>query len=121
MNQIDFDRDSFEDIIAKDSRYDARAYALLMEVIGALSERHEHFSAEDILDEFRELTLDQYGPLGLRVLTEWGLKSCEDIGEMMYNLADSGRVKKDEQDDHESFRGGYDFDEAFLAPFACEG
>ena len=117
MEEIDFDSDSFDDIIGKDSRYDARAYALLMDVVKYLGEKGERFSAEDILDEFRERALDQYGPLTYTVLTEWGLKGCEDIGERMFNLADSRRIGRHEEDTIESFSGGYDFREAFLSPY----
>ena len=117
MQEIDFDSDSFADIVAKDSRYAARAYALLTSVIHVLSEGGKHISGEEILEEFRETALDQYGPLAYTVLTEWGVKRCEDIGEMMFNLVDSGRVHRDENDSAESFVGGYDFKEAFLGPF----
>ncbi len=117
MEEIDFDSDDFADIVAKDDRYDARAYALLMDVIHYLGEGGEHMSADDILDEFKERTLDQYGPLSYRVLAEWGVGSCEDIGEMMDNLADAHRVRRDENDDIRSFSGGYDFKETFLGPY----
>ena len=117
MHEIDFDSDSFADIVAKYSQYAARAYALLTSVIHVLSEGGKHMSGEEILEEFRETALDQYGPLAYTVLTEWGVKRCEDIGEMMFNLVDSGRVHKDENDSAESFVGGYDFKEAFLGPF----
>ena len=103
MEEIDFEADTFEDIVAKDDRYDGRAYALLMDVVHYLTKDGAHAGAEDIMDEFRE--------------TEWGLKSCEDIGEMMFNLAESHRIGKDENDTHESFIGGYDFEEAFLGPY----
>ena len=118
MNEIDFDSDRFEDIVAKDSRYDARAYALLMDVVRALGEGERHMSGADILEEFKECALDQYGPLAYTVLTEWGLTRCEDIGEMMFNLTEAHRVAKDEDDTPESFVGGYDFKEAFLDPYA---
>ena len=117
MQEIDFDSDSFADITAKDDRYSAHAYALLTDVIHALGEGGKHMSGEEILDEFRETALDQYGPLAYTVLTEWGLSRCEDIGEMMFNLVDSGRVHKDANDSAESFVGGYDFKETFLGPF----
>ena len=117
MQEIDFDTDSFADITAKDDRYSAHAYALLTDVIHALGEGGKHMSGEEILDEFRETALDQYGPLAYTVLTEWGLSRCEDIGEMMFNLVDSGRIRKDANDSAESFVGGYDFKEAFLGPF----
>ena len=117
MEEIDFESDSFDDIVAKDSRYDGRAYALLMDVVHYLGKDGKHMSAAEIMDEFRETALDQFGPLAYRVLTEWGLKSCEDIGEMMFNLAEFHRVKRDENDTLEGFVGGYDFEEAFLGPF----
>ncbi len=118
MEEIDFERDCFADILAKDNRYHARAYALLMEVVHVLGEGgKKHISGADILEEFRETALDQYGPLTFTVLREWGIHTCEDVGEMMFNLADSRRVHKDEDDTPEAFIGGYDFKEAFLGPY----
>ena len=118
MDEIDFTSDTFADIVAKDSRYDARAYAVLMDCIHSLGNEGKHMSAADILDEFREILLDQYGPMAYTVVTEWGLSSCEDVGEMMFNLVEFHRVGKDEDDAPEGFLGGYDFKEAFLGPFA---
>ena len=118
MEEIDFKSDTFEDVVAKDPRYSARAYALLTDVIHYLSgEDGKHISGEEIMEEFKERALDQYGPLTYTVLTEWGLACTEDIGEMMFNLTESGRVHKDENDTPESFAGGYDFKEAFLGPY----
>ncbi len=88
MEEIDFGSDTFDDIVAKDSRYDARAYALLMDVV----RRREDGGDFDLLDEFRETALDQYGPRADTVLTEWGVVCTEDVGEMMFNLAEARRV-----------------------------
>jgi uncharacterized repeat protein (TIGR04138 family) len=51
------------------------------------------------------------------VLDEWGLSSTEDIGEMMFNLVEFRRVRKDDDDRLDDFCGGYDFKEAFLGPY----
>ena len=118
MDEIDFAADAYEDSVAKDARYDARAYALLADVVRYLSgEDGRHITGEEILDEFRERALDQYGPLAYTVLSEWGVHVTEDVGEMMFNLTESGRIAKDEDDTPESFAGGYDFKEAFLGPY----
>jgi len=117
MEEIDFEADSFADIVAKDSRYDARAYALLMDCVHFLCRDGKHISGADILDEFKERALDQYGPMTYTVLTEWGLHCTEDIGEMMFNLTEASRVNKDENDTPESFVGGYDFTEVFFNPY----
>ena len=118
MDEIDFESDLFEDILAKDPRYHARAYALLMDVVRFLLEDECALTAENILEDFRDRTLDQYGPLSYRVLEEWGVTCCADIGEMMFNLMDAKRVRKDDGDTPGCFVGGYDFKEAFLSPFA---
>ena len=122
MDDIDYSKDSFSDILSKDARYAPNAYALLMDVVCFLGEQRKdgHISGEEILDEFRERALDLYGPLTYRVLSEWGLSCCEDVGEMMFNLCESHRVRKNDEDTPESFAGGYDFKEAFLSPYAVD-
>ena len=118
MQEIDFESDDFADIVAKDSRFDARAYALLMDVIHYLGgEADRHMTGGDILEEFKNRALDQYGPLTYTVLTEWGLSCTEDIGEMMFNLVDGHRVHRDDDDTPEAFVAGYDFKEVFLNPY----
>ena len=119
MKEINYERDNFDDIVARDKRYNARAYALLVTVLDTLGgeDHNEHFSSEDILEEFRESALEQFGPLTYTVLTEWGVKCTEDVGEMMFNLVESKRIARDEQDTPENFMGGYDFKEAFLDPY----
>lgn len=119
ISEPDFDVEDFADIIAKDDRYDARAYVVLSLVISTLTECKCRASGEDILDEFREYVLDLYGPLSFRVLDEWGLHQTEDIGEMMLNLVESGRVSREEGDSIESFASAYDFKEAFLGPYCA--
>ena len=117
MDEIDFASDTFDDIVAKDQRFAARAYALLVDVIHYLGEDGGHMSGEDILEEFKERALDQYGPMAYTVLADWGVHRCEDVGEMMFNLVESRRVGRDEGDSPEAFVGGYDFREAFLGPY----
>jgi uncharacterized repeat protein (TIGR04138 family) len=117
MEEIDFESDSFADIVGKDSRYDARAYAFLMDCVHYLGREGGRMSSGDVMYEFRERALDQYGPMAYTVVTEWGLASTEDIGEMMFNLVEFRRIRKDEDDRQEDFLDGFDFKEAFLGPY----
>ena len=118
MDEIDFGSDGFSDIVAKDGRFNARAYALLMDAVTYLSgEDGRNVSGEDVLDEFRDRALDQYGPLAYTVLTEWGLSCTEDIGEMMFNLVEGRRIGRSASDSADAFVGGYDFKEAFQGPY----
>ena len=54
------------------------------------------------------------------VFDNWGIHSCEDIGNMVFNLIGAGIFGKTEEDSIEDFRNVYDFEEAFVKPFAPE-
>lgn len=116
---LNYELDGFRDITAKDNRYNARAYTLLVDTIGVLSEKHKdgHFNSFDLMEEFKENTLDHFGPMSFTVLREWGINSTRDIGNMMFNLVSSGRIVKDDENKIEDFEGGYDFTETFLTPY----
>ena len=51
-----------------------------------------------------------------RRLNEWGVKSCEDVGEIVFNLIDAKLLGKQSSDRKEDFQNGYNFDEAFNDP-----
>ena len=54
------------------------------------------------------------------VFDSWGVHSCEDIGNMVFNLIGAGVFGKTEEDSIEDFKNVYDFEEAFVKPFAPE-
>ena len=116
-DEIDFYSDKYDDVAAMDERYAARGYALVMDVINFLFRDKKDISDYDILEEFKERTLDQYGPMAYTVLREWGIHSCRDVGNMVENLAASRRIRHSEGDDTGAFDAGYDFKEAFLGPY----
>jgi uncharacterized repeat protein (TIGR04138 family) len=76
-----------------------------------------HVSGQELLSGIREYALDQYGPMAFTVLDRWGVRQCEDFGEIVFNLVEYGVLGKTEQDRREDFAGGYDFREAFVRPF----
>jgi uncharacterized repeat protein (TIGR04138 family) len=51
------------------------------------------------------------------LLEEWGIRSCADLGELVFNLIDEGELRKTEKDRREDFAAGYDFFEAFRKPY----
>ena len=54
----------------------------------------------------------------MTVFDSWGIRSCEDVGHMVFNLIGAGVFGKTEQDSIEDFKNVYDFEEAFVKPFA---
>jgi uncharacterized repeat protein (TIGR04138 family) len=118
MEELDFTKDSFEDILKKDSRYHPRAYVLLLEaVLSAMRRFNPNVSSNEIMMEFKEFTLDYFGPMSYSVLKRWGVTSTADLGQMMHNIVDSGRLAKSEDDNFDDFNSGYDFESTFLGPY----
>jgi uncharacterized repeat protein (TIGR04138 family) len=121
-------KQSFQDvvlqIVAKDQRYDTEAYGFVRESLdftlknlkrGTSSARH--VSGQELLNGIRDYALSEYGPMAKAVLNEWGIKTCEDFGEVVFNLVSSGVLGKTDTDSPTDFKNGYSFDEAFVKPF----
>ena len=114
QGRIDWNADTFPDIIKDDDRYDPRAYTLVLAVTEGVT---EHITGAELLERFRDFTLDEFGPMSYAVLTDWGIRNCGDVGEIVFNLVETKRLGKTERDSRADFIGGYDFRETFLGPY----
>ena len=120
---------SFSEIMTRirntDTRYTVEAYQFVREALDytvkKLSKPTEgparHISAAELLEGIRQFALQEYGPMTLTVLTSWGVRRCEDFGQIVFNLVQTGFFGKTEQDSIHDFEGGYDFESAFRKPF----
>lgn len=124
MQRVEFE-EAVEIILEKDSRYGGEAYLFLRDALDfALKETNDagtrenrHVSGPELLEGFRVYALNEFGPMVLTVLEEWGIHSCFDIGEMVFNLIEVGVFGKTSKDRKEDFHDVYDFEEAFRKPF----
>ena len=119
----------FEDVLAQvirdDPRYPAVAYGFLRQGLDYSVKLYSkpdhgpgrHVTGQELLEALRQCALQQFGPMTLTVLQSWGIRRTEDFGEMVFNLVNRGLLGKTDQDKKEDFAGGYDFAEAFMAPF----
>jgi len=73
-----------------------------------------------LLDGVRQYALKEFGPMVMTVFDSWGIRCSEDIGHMVFNLIGAGVFGKTEQDSIQDFKNVYDFEEAFVKPFAPE-
>ena len=130
MQTVNFD-EVIEKIVALDPRYDRDVYHFVKDALD-YTQRHvrktganppdkanRHVSGRQLLEGIREYGLELYGPMTEHVFEEWGVRRCEDFGEIVFNLVEhgNGMFGKTEEDSRDDFKGGYDFDEAFLKPF----
>jgi uncharacterized repeat protein (TIGR04138 family) len=56
----------------------------------------------------------------MTVFESWGIRCCEDIGNMVFNLIGAGIFGKTEEDSIEDFKNVYDFEDVFVKPFRPE-
>jgi uncharacterized repeat protein (TIGR04138 family) len=117
-----------DQIRKEDPRYEKGAYFFVRQALDHTlkSQRQEttprpaggaHVSGPELLAGVREYALDQYGPMAYALLEGWGVKRCQDFGDIVFHLVDYGVLGKTEHDRREDFAGGYDFREAFVRPF----
>ena len=114
--------------LAAEGHYDKEAYFFLRDALETTLKRRKkarrepggHVSAAELLDGFRVHALEEFGPMAITVLDFWKVRSCEDVGRMVFDLIDAGVFGKTDQDSLDDFRAGFDFGEAFARPFRPE-
>ena len=103
-------------IVMNDRRYTFDAYQFVLEALDytyRMVKKRRHVTGQELLEGARRHALERYGPMARTVLNHWGLRKCEDVGEVVFNLVDNGLLRKTERYSREDFRRGYDFKKAF--------
>ncbi len=128
MHEISFE-EALAKIAATDPRYQREAYLFVREALDHTQKtigkdargRIRHVTGQELLTGIREYALQQFGPMAKTVFEEWGVRSCPDFGEIVFNMVEAGWLAKTDKDSRADFLGGYDFDEAFRQPFLPKG
>jgi uncharacterized repeat protein (TIGR04138 family) len=124
MQKIGF-AEALDAIVASDSRYQRDAYVFLRDSLDYTTKQQKkikgapvrHVAGPALLEGVRQYALREFGPLVVTVFSYWGIRCCEDIGHMVFNLIGAGIFGKTEDDSIEDFKSVYDFHEAFVKPF----
>ena len=103
------------------SRYHRLAYVFVLEALNRAQrlldrpqqQAEQHVSGPQLLEGFRELAYEQFGGLALTVFRQWGLTSTNDVGHIVWELIDSGSMRKTEEDRLTDFFNLYSFEEVF--------
>lgn len=128
MQDLEFN-EIVELICKEDSRFDRKAYTFVRQALDFTVKetkkrqpertgKSSHVNGPELLSGIRAYALDQYGPLAKTVLNKWGVTRCADFGDIVFNLIDYQVFSKTETDRREDFADLFDFDEAFVKPFA---
>ena len=108
MSQETMFRDAVDQLRAQGSRYAREAYVF---VVGALSETVRGLPAERLADADRRhlsgqelsagvirIAREEFGPLAAMVFREWGVRSTEDIGAIVFELVEAGQLSARPED-----------------------
>jgi uncharacterized repeat protein (TIGR04138 family) len=123
MQKLEFG-EALDHILTKDPRYHADAYHFLRDGLDytlklrkRAKETTGHVSGQQLLEGIRQFALKQFGPMVPTVFEYWGVRCCEDFGQMVFNLIEVSFFGKSETDSIEDFKGAYTFHHAFVVPF----
>ena len=125
MQKIGF-AEALEAVITNDPRYHRDGYIFLRDALDFTTKQQKkikgvsvrHVTGPELLDGVRQHALKEFGPMVMTVFDSWGIHSCEDIGHMVFNLIGAGVFGKTDEDSIQDFKNVYDFQQAFVQPFA---
>jgi uncharacterized repeat protein (TIGR04138 family) len=124
MQKIGF-AEALDSVVASDPRYQRDAYVFLRDALDFTTKQQKkikgatvrHVAGPELLDGVRQYALKEFGPMVMTVFEAWGIRSCEDIGNMVFNLIGAGVFGKTEEDSIEDFKNVFDFEDVFVKPF----
>ena len=111
--------EALDSIVATDPRYQRDAYVFLRDALDYTTKQQKktkgasvrHVAGPELLEGVRQYALKEFGPMVVTVLSYWGIRSCEDIGHMVFNLIGAGIFGKTEDDSIEDFKNVSDLRE----------
>lgn len=112
-------------IFGRDKRFDVHAYFFLKDALD-FTLKHvadtnggqaRHVTGQELLAGFRDLALQQFGPMGYTLMKEWGVRQCRDVGDMVFLLIEEGMFGRQDSDSLEDFSEVFDFEDSLVEPF----
>ncbi|MEM7205231.1 MAG: Minf_1886 family protein [Planctomycetota bacterium] len=110
----------------RDRRYARNAYYFLLDALDhtlvhygkdQLTGEDRHVGAKELLNGVRDLAAEHFGAMASFVFRQWGVRSSEDFGEIVFNLVDAGLLSRRPEDSRLDFVGGFDFESVFEEKF----
>lgn len=118
--------DAVDTLREHDPRYRREAYGF---VVGALAVAvralpadrladpvRRHLSGQELLAAIVDLGRREFGALAATVFHEWGVRSGEDIGRIVFELVRVGQLSARDEDTLDDFRSGHDLLKALRGP-----
>lgn len=119
----------FEDAVAQisceDKRFKKEGYLFLKETLEKTIENlrdeelveHRQVTGPELLEGLVEHALSEFGSMAVAILDSWGIRSGEDVGEMVFQLIEARAFGSSEEDSPSDFHGVMDLRRRLLAPY----
>ena len=136
MNMMIDPQDPLAKLLRKDRRYHFDAYVFVFEALRYAQEKlgmgsdppaggdlddveggERHVTGQDLCEAIRRYANEQYGLMAQSVLNHWGIQSTGDLGEIVFNLIEIGKMRKTPDDRREDFENVFDLGEALREGF----
>jgi uncharacterized repeat protein (TIGR04138 family) len=114
----------------EDARFAYEAYEFVCEAVtftqtrlGRGHEPHEpsedhHVSGAELLRGTCELAIREFGMMAPVVFKQWGVRTTDEVGEIVFKLIAVQRLSKSDRDDPEDFRDLFDLHQTLADGFA---
>jgi uncharacterized repeat protein (TIGR04138 family) len=99
-------------------RYAREAYGFVVGALGATVQalpperladvERRHLSGGELLEGVARLARREFGAMAPMVFAEWGVRSGEDVGEIVFELVRAGQLSARPEDTLDDFRAGFD-------------
>lgn len=124
MQPVQFEQ-SVVSILKRDKRFDPHAYFFLKDALDYTLKRiaetnggkARHVSGPELLAGCRDFALEQFGPMASTLMSEWSIRRCQDVGDMVFNLIEEQVFGKQDSDKKEDFSEVFDFEASLIVPF----
>ncbi len=128
MQQVQFEESLFA-ILEREPAYDIQAYLFLRDALDYTMKRVKgvspnasvHVAGPELVMGFHDYALEQFGPMAITLLEEWGVRESRDVGKMVFELIEEQIFGKQESDSPDDFEGVIDFQKSLRAPFLPRG
>jgi uncharacterized repeat protein (TIGR04138 family) len=115
------------DVVRRDGRYALEAYEFIFDAIDYARHRLaaqrgglrkvRHISPRELLEGVRDLALEQFGLLATEVFCRWGIQTTSDVGEIVWNLVQSGDIELAPGETRADFDDVFDLKEELARQF----
>lgn len=118
------------ELCREDSRFTYEAYEFICDAVtytqsklGRVTEEDDtadehHVSGEELLRGTCELAIREFGMMAAVVFKQWGVRTTDDVGEIVFKLIDVKRLSKSDRDDPDDFHDLFDLPQALTDGFA---